>query len=137
MTLDIDAADADASGYEPIWKDKKRIGFVTSGGYGHTIGQVPGPSSWSITEYMFTGERTVLSVHVVGSGTFGHDHCAASPYDPEGLCDARWLRQNESGAVWAMIGCLALGKRVQLSCVTRPPEIAWFESLAAGPANGF
>ena len=31
----IDADDADASGYEPIWQSDKRVGFVTSGGYGH------------------------------------------------------------------------------------------------------
>ena len=39
VTLEIDSKDADASGYEPIWKDGKRIGYVTSGGYGHTIGK--------------------------------------------------------------------------------------------------
>jgi len=35
VTLEIDADDAEASGYEPIWQDEKRVGFVTSGGYGH------------------------------------------------------------------------------------------------------
>jgi dimethylglycine dehydrogenase len=35
VTLEIDADDADASGYEPIWQNDKRVGFVTSGGYGH------------------------------------------------------------------------------------------------------
>jgi dimethylglycine dehydrogenase len=35
VTLKIDADDADASGYEPIWQNDKRVGFVTSGGYGH------------------------------------------------------------------------------------------------------
>ena len=35
VTLEIDADDADASGYEPIWQNDKRVGFVTSGGFGH------------------------------------------------------------------------------------------------------
>ncbi|RUX52227.1 FAD-dependent oxidoreductase, partial [Mesorhizobium sp. M7A.F.Ca.CA.002.09.1.1] len=39
VTLEIDAADADASGYEPVWYRGKLAGFVTSGGYGHTVGK--------------------------------------------------------------------------------------------------
>ena len=35
VTLAVDATDADASGYEPILLDKRLVGFVTSGGYGH------------------------------------------------------------------------------------------------------
>ncbi len=35
----IDATDADAIGDEPIWRDGKVIGWVTSGGYGHCVGQ--------------------------------------------------------------------------------------------------
>ena len=40
VTLEIDATDADASGYEPVWRDGKKVGFVTSGGYGHTTARV-------------------------------------------------------------------------------------------------
>jgi glycine cleavage system aminomethyltransferase T len=39
VTLEVDADDADASGFEPVWADGKRVGFVTSGGYGHTLGK--------------------------------------------------------------------------------------------------
>jgi dimethylglycine dehydrogenase len=39
VTLEIDADDADASGYEPIWQDEQRVGFVTSGGFGHHTGK--------------------------------------------------------------------------------------------------
>ena len=39
VTLEIDALDADASGYEPVWMDGQKVGFVTSGGYGHTTGK--------------------------------------------------------------------------------------------------
>jgi dimethylglycine dehydrogenase len=33
--LVVDALEADATGYEPIWLDSELVGFVTSGGYGH------------------------------------------------------------------------------------------------------
>ncbi|MEK9625938.1 MAG: FAD-dependent oxidoreductase [Gammaproteobacteria bacterium] len=39
VTFEIDAEDADASGYEPVWQDDQRVGFVTSGGYGHYTGK--------------------------------------------------------------------------------------------------
>ena len=39
VTLEIDADGADASGYEPIWQGDQRVGFVTSGGYGHHTGK--------------------------------------------------------------------------------------------------
>jgi dimethylglycine dehydrogenase len=38
VTLAVDARDADATGYEPIWAGKTPVGFTTSGGYGHTAG---------------------------------------------------------------------------------------------------
>jgi dimethylglycine dehydrogenase len=39
VTLEIDAADADAAGYEPVWLAGNIVGFITSGGYGHTGAQ--------------------------------------------------------------------------------------------------
>jgi dimethylglycine dehydrogenase len=33
----VDAVDADAAGYEPIWVGEELVGFVTSAGYGHTV----------------------------------------------------------------------------------------------------
>jgi dimethylglycine dehydrogenase len=39
VTLDVDARDADAIGDEPIFHDGKVVGWVTSGGYGHTVGK--------------------------------------------------------------------------------------------------
>ena len=35
----VDAADADVWGDEPIWKDDRVVGFVTSGGYAHYVEQ--------------------------------------------------------------------------------------------------
>ncbi len=37
VTLDVDATDADVIGDEPIWHDGAVIGWVTSGGYAHTV----------------------------------------------------------------------------------------------------
>ena len=39
ITLDVDAHDADAIGDEPIWHDGQVVGWVTSGGYGHSVGK--------------------------------------------------------------------------------------------------
>ncbi|MEZ5774136.1 MAG: glycine cleavage T C-terminal barrel domain-containing protein [Hyphomicrobiaceae bacterium] len=39
VTLAIDAVDADAAGYEPIHHDGRRVGYVTSGAYGHFVGE--------------------------------------------------------------------------------------------------
>lgn len=35
----VDAGDADANGDEPIWHAGEVVGWVTSGGYGHTVGR--------------------------------------------------------------------------------------------------
>ena len=37
VSLAIDAADADATGYEPILAHGELVGYVTSGGYGHCV----------------------------------------------------------------------------------------------------
>ena len=39
ITLEVAAADADAIGDEPIWHEGKVVGWVTSGGYGHSVGK--------------------------------------------------------------------------------------------------
>ena len=47
VTLEVEAENADASGYEPESRSNgKRVGFVTSGGYGHTTGNAC--HGWSI-----------------------------------------------------------------------------------------
>ena len=38
-TFVVDVADGDAIGDEPIWHDGRVVGWVTSGGYGHCVGQ--------------------------------------------------------------------------------------------------
>jgi len=80
VTLEIDAVDADASGYEPVWRDGKKVGFVTSGGYGHTIGKSLAMAMVAPEAAAIGGE---LAVHVVGAERRA-GVIAPSPYDPDG-----------------------------------------------------
>ncbi len=80
VTLAIEAQDADASGYEPIWSGGQRIGFVTSGGYGYTIGQ---SLAMALVAPEFAAPGTELSVHIVGAERSARV-IPPSPYDPEG-----------------------------------------------------
>ncbi|MGH6820218.1 MAG: aminomethyltransferase family protein, partial [Methylocella sp.] len=80
VTLDIAADSADASGYEPVWQDGRRIGFVTSGGYGHYIGK---SLAMALVEPSCAAAGTSLSVHVVGVERQAKV-IAPSPYDPTG-----------------------------------------------------
>ncbi|GGH18209.1 dimethylglycine dehydrogenase [Cribrihabitans marinus] len=79
-TLKIDAEDADASGYEPVWQDGRRVGFVTSGGFGHTVGS---SLAMAMIDRDLAVEGTVLSVHIVGAERAA-EVIAPSPYDPQG-----------------------------------------------------
>jgi dimethylglycine dehydrogenase len=37
VALEIDAYEADATGYEPVYRGTVLKGYVTSGGYGHNV----------------------------------------------------------------------------------------------------
>ncbi|MEL7213708.1 MAG: FAD-dependent oxidoreductase [Pseudomonadota bacterium] len=80
VTLEVDALDADASGYEPIWKDGEKVGFVTSGGYGHTLGK---SLAMALVNRDCAAEGTDLTLHVVGVERPAKV-IAPSPYDPAG-----------------------------------------------------
>jgi dimethylglycine dehydrogenase len=80
VTLEVDAADADASGYEPVWNAGRRVGYITSGGYGHTVGK---SLALALVERDSAAVGTPLSVHIVGEER-GARVIPASPYDPEG-----------------------------------------------------
>lgn len=80
VTLEVDATDADASGYEPITKDGKLIGYITSGGYGHHVGKSLG---MALIDSEFAEVGSSLSVYVVGEER-GASVIANSPYDPKG-----------------------------------------------------
>jgi len=80
VTLDIAADGADASGYEPIWKDGEKVGFVTSGGYGHTCGT---SLAMGLVNTEHAGVGSDLKVHIVGVERDA-TVIAPSPYDPAG-----------------------------------------------------
>ena len=80
VTLDVSADDADASGYEPVWRNGKRVGFVTSGGYGHAVNK---SLAMAMVDRDCAAEGTELSVHIVGVERAARV-IAPSPYDPAG-----------------------------------------------------
>lgn len=80
VTLEIEADGADASGYEPIWANGKKVGFVTSGGYGHTTQK---SLAMALVDQAQCTPGTELSVHVVGVERAAKV-IPPSPYDPQG-----------------------------------------------------
>ena len=80
VTLEVEAGDADASGYEPVWSGDHKVGFVTSGGYGHSTGK---SLAMAMVDREVAAEGTDLKVHIVGVERPARV-IAASPYDPEG-----------------------------------------------------
>ncbi|MGE3872112.1 MAG: FAD-dependent oxidoreductase [Parvibaculaceae bacterium] len=80
VTLEIDAEDADAGGYEPVWRKDRRVGFITSGGYGHTIGK---SLAMALVAQDVSEAGTGLSIHVVGVERQARV-IEPSPYDPDG-----------------------------------------------------
>ena len=80
VTLEIDALDADASGFEPVWAGDRRVGFVTSGGYGHHTGK---SLAMALVDRDQAEQGNALRVHVVGVERAAKV-IAPSPYDPTG-----------------------------------------------------
>jgi dimethylglycine dehydrogenase len=80
VTLEVAADDADASGYEPVWSDGRRVGYVTSGGYGHTVSK---SLAMALIEPALASPGTALTTHVVGALRQARV-IAPSPYDPDG-----------------------------------------------------
>ncbi|MEM7198504.1 MAG: glycine cleavage T C-terminal barrel domain-containing protein, partial [Pseudomonadota bacterium] len=89
VTLRIDSKDADATGYEPIWHNDRRVGYITSGAYGHTLGQSLA-MGFVNRELADVGMR--LITHIVGVACTA-EIITPSPYDPEG----KSMRTNHKG----------------------------------------
>jgi dimethylglycine dehydrogenase len=81
VLLSIDATDADASGYEPVFADGRRVGFVTSGAYGHHLHQ---SLALAYVERAIADAPVPLTVEVVGEARSAH-LLPEPPYDPRGL----------------------------------------------------
>lgn len=80
VTLELTPGDADASGYEPVWQDGTLVGFVTSGGYGHTLKK---SLAMALVDRAAAAVGTSVSVHIVGVERAAKV-IAPSPYDPAG-----------------------------------------------------
>ena len=63
VLLEINSPDADVSGFEPVWLNGERVGFITSGGYGHWVGKSLG---LAYVDRYGAGESEGYSAHVVG-----------------------------------------------------------------------
>jgi dimethylglycine dehydrogenase len=79
--LVVDAGDADPHGYEPILDRRERVGYVASGGYGHTIKKT------IVLAYLpaaHLAPGTELTVEILGEGRAAQ--VVEQPlYDPENL----------------------------------------------------
>ena len=80
VTLEVDADGADGSGYEPLWSNGKRVGFITSGGYGHTVEK---SLAMALVEPDVMDPGTELTAHIVGVER-GARVIDPSPFDPSG-----------------------------------------------------
>lgn len=80
VTIEVDTLDADASGYEPVWIADQRVGFITSGDYGHTVGK---SLALALIDRDHAAEGTELTTHIVGVERPARV-ISPSPYDPTG-----------------------------------------------------
>ncbi|MGD2101452.1 MAG: aminomethyltransferase family protein, partial [Acidimicrobiia bacterium] len=80
VTLEIDAKDADGSEYEPVWSDDERVGYVTSGEYGHVVDK---SLALALIDREHCDVGTELTTHVVGVERPA-TVIEPSPYDPTG-----------------------------------------------------
>jgi dimethylglycine dehydrogenase len=63
ITLAVDAKDADAIGDEPIWHGERVVGWVTSGGFGHSVGK---SIALGYVENAVATEITGFTVELIG-----------------------------------------------------------------------
>jgi dimethylglycine dehydrogenase len=80
VTLRIDAKDADASGFEPVKRDGKLVGFVTSAAYGHHVGQ---SLALAYVDKGLLGTGAPLTVDVIGENRPAI-LLSEPAYDPQG-----------------------------------------------------
>lgn len=81
VLLEIDSADTDVHGFEPVFCKETRTGFITSGAYGHEVQKSLG---LAYVDRQTLQQTDILTVHVAG------EPCTAkvltdAPYDPAGL----------------------------------------------------
>ena len=80
VLLAVEALDADVTGFEPVWAGTRKIGFVTSGAYGHHVQQ---SLALAYVDRDIAAAPVPLEVHVVGERRPAR-LLAEPPYDPQG-----------------------------------------------------
>ena len=88
VLLEIDAADADAWRYEPIWVGERYVGFVTSGSYGHVVEK--SLALGYVSSDVASGANDELGVHLLG------EKRSARLVDGGAIWDARGERMRKS-----------------------------------------
>ncbi len=63
ITLAVEAKDADAIGDEPIWHGDRVVGWVTSGGFGHSVGK---SIALGYVENAVAAEKSGFAVELIG-----------------------------------------------------------------------
>ena len=81
VLLAVDSKDADVTGYEPVRSDDRVVGFVTSGAYGHHVGQ---SLALAYIDAALAAQPVPLTVDVVGEPRAARV-LREPPYDPRGL----------------------------------------------------
>jgi dimethylglycine dehydrogenase len=81
VLLAIDAKDADVTGYEPVHHDGRRVGYVTSGAYGHHVRQ---SLALGYVDRAIADAPVPLAVDVVGERQPARI-LTQTAYDPKGL----------------------------------------------------
>ncbi len=81
ICMEVDATDADVMGDEPIWVDGKVVGWVTSGGYGHFVGQSLA-QGYIPTELVKPGMQ--LEIEILGERRTARLQ-SEPPFDPQAL----------------------------------------------------
>lgn len=80
VLLAVDASTADVTGYEPIYHDGRRVGYVTSGAYGHHVRR---SLALAYVDRPVADEHPPLTVTVVGERRAAKI-LPEPPYDPRG-----------------------------------------------------
>ena len=80
VLLEVDTVDADARGWEPVWSGDRRVGYITSGSYGHTVGL---SLALGYVESTALDAGAPLEVSVVGD-RYAARVLPECPFDPAG-----------------------------------------------------
>ncbi|MDE0309755.1 MAG: FAD-dependent oxidoreductase [Acidiferrobacterales bacterium] len=81
VLLEVDSTDADVTQFEPVWGEGCRVGFITSGCYGHWVNKSLGMAYIDIASL---NETTQYSVDVVGKRVSARV-LPEVPYDSSGV----------------------------------------------------